>query len=317
MTTGRRLPGAPNTQAMNVYIKSFNRPFYLDRCICSIKFNLAGYRHIIVLDDGTESAYLDHIRRLHPDVEIRLSGADDGKLALLRHEKFKEIETHYPCATEFWTREIGRDKSDYCLVLEDDAWIVRRIELHSLIRNLTENQAVICKLWWGDPVHRVTKRYTCGMGPDIEYYEPACDNPGKAYSVWIVAFALFRRDYWLHCVSAARRLADERSQLAAACDFINSHPRVRFAKTRRRCVHQGWMVPARSTSEYYDKGLVQHLYMDALNTAWLGGRLDPSAGYPYDFPKSAVSALFRETLSKDAVRIWEEWLAKEVVYRYD
>ncbi|HEY7821953.1 MAG TPA: glycosyltransferase family 2 protein, partial [Acidimicrobiia bacterium] len=116
----------------NVYIKSFARPFYLDRCIRSIRFNLRGHDRIVVLDDGTERAHLDRIRDLHPDVEIRSSGADDGKMALLRQEKFSEIAARYPSAPRFWVSEIGEDPHDYTLVLEDDAWLTRHVDLGTL-----------------------------------------------------------------------------------------------------------------------------------------------------------------------------------------
>ncbi|MER8603908.1 hypothetical protein NKH45_23280 [Mesorhizobium sp. M1156] len=302
---------------INVYVKSFNRPFYLDRCIRSVKFNVTGYSKIIVLDDGTPSAFMDRIRQLHPDVEIRSSSADDGKVELLRQERFKEIEKLYPSAPDFWVREVKSDDNAYCLILEDDAWIVRRLDLLTLVRNLESNQAVICKLWWSNHVHKITERYICNSGPALEYYDPDYESSKDASSIWIVAFALFRRDYWLHCVSKARRLADERSQLIAAADFANRHPTARFAKTERRVVHQGWMIPARSTPEYYDKGLVQHLYMDALNGAWAAGRLDSAEGYPFDFSKPAVAAILREALPEKVVGVWGEWHEREIRYYYD
>ncbi|MGD9920016.1 MAG: hypothetical protein AB7V13_01050 [Pseudorhodoplanes sp.] len=302
---------------INIYIKSFNRPFYLDRCIRSVKFNVTGYRKIIVLDDGTLAAHLDRIRQLHPDVEIRCSGADDGKVELLRREKFDEIARRYPSAPEFWMRELAGDSNAYCMVLEDDVWIVRRLNLATLMQNLEQNEAIICKMWWDPRTHNVTSCFECPTGPSLEYYDASCDTLSDAYSIWIVAFAVFRRDYWLNCVSAARRLADERSQLIAACEFANSHSSVRFAKTRSRSVYQGWIIPARSTPEYYEKGLVQHVYMDALNHAWTAGRLDPTEGYPFDFSRTAILDVLSQRLPEATVRIWDEWHRREIVYLYD
>jgi hypothetical protein len=301
----------------NVYIKSFNRPFYLDRCIRSVKFNVSGYDRIIVLDDGTLSVYLDRIRQLHPDVEIRSSGADDGKIKLLRQERFDEIAATYPSATEFWVREIAADKNDYCVVIEDDVWVVQRLDLGALAPELAANQAVICKFWWGTTTHHVTAQKACPGNPAIEYFEAAYDKLEDAYSIWIVAFAVFRRDYWLNSVSSARRLGDERSQLIAASEFAIANPNVRFAKSQQRAIHQGWVVPARSTPEYYDKGLIQHLYMDALNDTWLAGQLDPNEGYPYDFPKAKIIDVLSKKLPEPAVRVWDEWHRREVVYFYN
>jgi hypothetical protein len=302
---------------MNIYIKSFNRPFYLDRCIRSIKFNVTGYDKIIVLDDGTLSVYLSRISQLYPDVEIRSSGADDGKIKLLRQERFDEIAAKYPSATAFWVREIANDKNDYCMVVEDDVWVVRRLNLTALLPELVQNQAVICKFWWGSTQHQITAQKACAGGPVLEYFEAAYDQLEDAYSIWIVAFAVFRRDYWINSVSAARRLADERSQLIAASEFAAKHPTVRYAKTQVRTIFQGWMLPARSTPEYYDKGLIQHLYMDALNDAWLAGQIAPTDGFPFDFPKAAIRDVLATKLAAPAVRIWDEWHRREVVYFYD
>jgi hypothetical protein len=301
----------------NIYIKSFNRPFYLDRCIRSVKLNATGYDRIIVLDDGTLKVYLDRIQSWHPDVEIRSSGADDGKIALLREERFDEIAKRYPSAVEFWVSEIGKDSETYCVILEDDVWFCRHVDLPLLERNLRENEAAICKFWWGDYQHSVAMQYEAPGCPPIEYVEPDIQALKQAQSIWIVAFAMFRRDYWLHCVTKAKRLGDERSQLTAACEFAASHLSVRFAKTAKRCVHQGWMVPARSTPEYYDRGLKQHVYMDVLNDAWMAGKLDPALGYPLDFDRAAILGVLTSVLTEDQVAIWDEWHRREIRYQYD
>ena len=117
---------------INIYIKSFNRPFYLDRCIRSVKFNVRNYGKIIILDDGTEQKFINRLMKTHPDVEFRSSGADDGKMALLREEKFAAIEQSYPSAIKFWTDEVAKDGSDYVFILEDDAWVCRQIDLQAL-----------------------------------------------------------------------------------------------------------------------------------------------------------------------------------------
>jgi hypothetical protein len=301
----------------NVYIKSFARPFYLDRCIRSIRFNLQGYDRIVVLDDGTERAHLDRIRALHPDVEIRSSGADDGKMALLREEKFSEIAERYPSAPRFWVAEIDKDPHDYTLVLEDDAWLSRHVDLTTLVPHLAEKNTAICKLWWSNPAHHVTERSAAPLGPGIEFFAMDNDLAEAARTIWIVAFALFRRDYWLSAVSQAKRLGDERSQFAAALSFAAAHPGLSFAKTERRCVHQGWAVPARSTPEYYGKKLIQHRFMDALNAAWMDGDLSPLHGYPQDFPTDMITSILSRGLADDDVRAWQAWHAADITYYYD
>lgn len=302
---------------VNVYIKSFARPFYLDRCISSIRFNLRGQDRIVVLDDGTEAAHLERIRILHPEVEIRSSGADDGKMALLRAEDFTEIARRYPSAPKFWISEIENDPYDYTLVLEDDAWLTRYVDLTTLVSALTEANGAICKFWWSTVSHQVTGCATAELGPGIEYFAMDANMTEAARQIWIVAFALFRRDYWLHSVSRAGRLGDERSQFAAALEFAASNPELSFAKTDIRCVHQGWAVPARSTPEYYGKKLIQHKFMDALNAAWMAGEISPTEGYPYDFPSGYITNRLSRYLPEDDVAAWTAWHSADITYHYD
>lgn len=44
---------------MQILIKSFNRPHYLERCLKSIIKHVVGYDEIVVLDDGTPDIYLN------------------------------------------------------------------------------------------------------------------------------------------------------------------------------------------------------------------------------------------------------------------
>jgi glycosyltransferase involved in cell wall biosynthesis len=56
---------------MDILIKSFNRPYYLDRCIQSVKkFVVNSDYKIIVLEDGTPEKYLNKIIEKHPEVRL-------------------------------------------------------------------------------------------------------------------------------------------------------------------------------------------------------------------------------------------------------
>jgi len=47
----------------HIIIKSFNRPYYLDRCLQSIYKFVKGNFKIIVLDDGTPGKYLNKSKK--------------------------------------------------------------------------------------------------------------------------------------------------------------------------------------------------------------------------------------------------------------
>lgn len=304
---------------MNVYIKSFNRPFYLDRCIRTIKFNVKNYDKIVVLDDGTLSKYMVRLADIHPDVEFRSSGADDGKYNLLREEKFELIRHRYPLASDFWVTELSTDKNEYFFLMEDDAWVCRRLDLHQIVLQLAQNSAVIYKCWWGDETnhyHDVDRTLRAANGQTIDFFRLSVSQLSDIYGAWIVAFAIFRKDYWLNNFSGLTRMADEQTQLCNAYDFISHNPLVKFAKSHQRVVYQGWAVPGRSTPEYYDKGLRQHLYMDSLNEAWHTGILDVSENYPFDFSDEYVELQFSQHLTQAQIDIWKSWKKSEVKYYY-
>ena len=305
---------------MNIYIKSFNRPFYLDRCIQSIMLNVKDFRRIIVLDDGTQSQYLHKLKALHPNVEFRSSGATDRKLELLRVENFSAIQMEFPEPSDFWFDELNKDPDDYFFLIEDDAWFSRRLDLTMIRMSLEREGGVIYKCWWPEirnKNHHVDLSLMAANGMSIEYFHSRINNISDIYAYWIVAFAIFRRDYWLNNFSGIKRMADEKSQLCNAMNFIQHHPEVRFSKSASRIVYQGWAVPGRSTPEYYDKGLRQHLYMDVLNDAWLAGSLDVSESFPHDFSNAYLLKFFTDHLSTEAITIWHKWKTQEIKYQYN
>ena len=72
---------------MDILIKSFNRPYYLDRCLQSIaKYAQNPDYSIIVLDDGTPQKYLDKIQEKHSEIKILKSEFYTEKSQLLQKQ---------------------------------------------------------------------------------------------------------------------------------------------------------------------------------------------------------------------------------------
>ena len=304
---------------MNIYIKSFNRPFYLDRCIRSIKFNVSNYSNIIVLDDGTLGKYIEKLKQSHPDVRWIFSNADDNKFELLRQEKFDEIKKRYIEPAKFWVTEIQKEKDDYFLMLEDDTWIVKSFCLNTIEKNLIKNECIFLKFWWpiGDEKLIVTQKYNL---PDdiksIDYYKAGITTMNDIYKIWIVAFAVFRKDYWLNNFKKVQRMGDEQTQLIEAYNFVKDKINITFSKSSHKWVYQGWVIPGRATPEYYDKGLIQHLYMHALNEAWYNNEMDVTQGYPYDFDDDYISKVLQKYLPQQSIDVWKKWKSTDTIYAY-
>ncbi len=69
---------------MDIIIKSFNRLYYLDRCLKSIYKFISGSFKITILDDGTPPIYLNKIQHLYPEVSIIRSDLYDSKVNAIK-----------------------------------------------------------------------------------------------------------------------------------------------------------------------------------------------------------------------------------------
>ena len=132
----------------DIFIKSFNRPFYLDRCIASLHQYISGDFKIIVLDDGTPEKYLDKIHKKYPDTEIRLSENYEKKIKAIDDNltSKKEINGH-KIPTKFWYDNVEK-ASEYVIVTEDDVWVTEPINVDKLQSQAQKLKVNLIKLGW-------------------------------------------------------------------------------------------------------------------------------------------------------------------------
>ncbi len=299
---------------MNIYIKSFNRPFYLERCIQSIKFNVSGDFRIVVLDDGTQKKYLDELKRRHPDILFRHSGADDDKYELVRLKKYDLVRQRYIEPSRFWMNEIEREESSYFILLEDDTWFVEQLNVDQLQNLLDRYHPLIVKFFWGSKQlagdDKVTKRTFLDDRVQIDFFWPRIrDRSVDPYKIWIVCMAVYEKKYWLDCFRNIKDMTDEATQLAVAYEtFRRNRNRYAYAKTKKRFIYQGWIVPGRSDPLYEEYGLDSQLYIDALNSLWLSGELVPLENYPYDFSERYIVSNLHSFLKQEEIEKWKKWI---------
>ena len=304
---------------MNIYIKTFNRPFYLERCIKSIKFNVKEFDKIIILEDGTLSKYQDKLLVKYPDIVIRKSNADDEKFNLLKEERFDEIEKRYIQPWQFWVNEISKEKSDYFFLLEDDTWVVRQLNLGNIENNMAFHNGVILQTWWAPNAGEILpySKYKFPDGNVLQYFHPDIKQISSLYQIWLLCMAVYEKNYYLNNSRNLKRTWDEHTQLLQAIEFMMKNPDATFSKTQEKAVYQGWATPGRATPEYYDMGLRFHLYMECLNEAWYRDELDVMEGYPFDFPYEYILAFLEKYLSEKSVDAWKRWRKNEVTFNYD
>lgn len=295
---------------INVYIKTFNRPFYLDRCIRSVKRMVSNYGSIIALDDGTLTVYKARIAELHPDVSIISSSADDEKYELLKQERFAEIMARYPDPARFWVDATKHDPNDYLLVLEDDMWMMKQIDLGAVEPLLRGYNTIALKLGWREDSQSGsggTYEHRPLPGNAMEFYR---SDYADMWETWLPCLMVLRKDYWLHCMTGLPNVNDESTQLVRAKQFIlGSTVPVTHAKTTIRSAYQGWACPGRSDPSYYQFGIKQHLFMDSLNDTWFNGEFDVDEGLPLDFSREYLEKAFngRSPVPTDQLELWRKW----------
>jgi len=94
---------------ITILIKSFNRPFYLDRCLQSIEKLVTGDFKVKILDDGTPEKYLRKIREKHPSAGILTSSQYSQKIKAIKEnlESGSEING-FKIPTKMWFEAVKK-----------------------------------------------------------------------------------------------------------------------------------------------------------------------------------------------------------------
>ena len=114
---------------MDILIKSFNRVYYLNRCLFSISKYLKNFSgKIYVLDDGTPNVYLEKIQSKYPEIIILKSNNYQEKAKLLEAHN-NQLPPIIP--SKLW-HDSALNISEYFIVLEDDVWFTETINVSEL-----------------------------------------------------------------------------------------------------------------------------------------------------------------------------------------
>ncbi|MGQ0675222.1 MAG: hypothetical protein ACT4N4_03930 [Rhodospirillales bacterium] len=305
-----------------IYIKCHSRAAYLDRCIRSIKRNVAGHGPIVLLNDGVQRRCLDRLLTQHPGLEIRDSlkvtdpPADPAALEGPKYDPAK-----------FWVAEIAKDTDGYITLIEEDAWFVQEFDLPLVLRNLAPNGAMMLRFSWNNMARLAADKDTIfravlGAAVTLRYYSPTISQPSQAYMVFALANGIYRRDYWLHCYRDAAHWTAERDILKRALMFLQQRQSakepVRFCDFGREAVHTSFYSTGRIDSGGHGVAhkIDQRACNAALDDAWLAGELDPMADYPGDIGDAARMAAFKGRLTQQQIDDWAKWRADYVaMYR--
>lgn len=129
---------------MQVYIKSFNRAYLLDRTLASLEQMLSfDMQKVTVLDDGTPELYLNKIQKKYPSIVIKKSPFYQEKSAALLESQ--PIVKKIP--SQFWNACIAQGPEHFIL-LEDDMWFCQPWDLTLFLKEIEEQPMDMIKFFW-------------------------------------------------------------------------------------------------------------------------------------------------------------------------
>jgi hypothetical protein len=323
---------------MNVFIKSFNRPYYLDRCIQSVLLNVIDDNlSIIVLDDGTNPEYLKKIKDKYPSVEIKLSPFYKEKVNKI--EKFiTEGNTigEMEIPTQFWLSNIVENKEDYFMVLEDDIWVTDKIYIDDTLKLLELHNLCMLKLFYFGSPRLISGKLT-EISSTINEIKPSfltkneflfkkilLGNPFKLwsilhrlniknksiinyYTIYNVAGAIFSKKYYSHLWKDFSGTVNEGEQLIKALNFYNTKKNAKYGVVKKDVLNTSFSSSATNMFEGIDFN--PFIYNDILNKAWFNGELDAMSGYPKDILEHDIKKILeKENIKSASAEEWNKWM---------
>lgn len=320
---------------MNIYIKSFNRPFLLDKCLASITNfakNFAG--NIVIMDDGTPQKYLNKIQDKYPQVKIVKSEFYQKKSRAIEND----LESIKNIPSQFWKETIARG-SDYFVLIEDDCWFCEPIDFKDIESQMKIfNLQLVKLLWMGNETlisNRIEKETTSLVitnpklftkNPflfDLIYRKKTCKidvvlfhlgipvekNLLRYYQIYAVANAFFSKDYYLKAWGTTQNKVDELAQIQQVIQIPNSDLNV--AHSKKEWIKTSLKTTAsKQNKENLNADFEIYSLNKILNETWFNNKFEP-----FDF-NTDISDIFIGTVIKqnnfpsDSFTNWQIWYNK-------
>ncbi len=267
----------------SIIIKSFNRPYYLERCLHSIYTCVKGNFEIKVLDDGTPKKYLEVIKSKFPNAKIITSSQYQEKIKAIEDNILKGNKIDgFKIPTELWFSEV-KSSSDYVLVIEDDVWFTKPINIDEIVNEMKSFSIPLLKLGWlgnfsddkfcnvselSDQINSVIPKslftsnkfvmnlfiYNKYKFFTILYKLGIVDNQTK-HKYWTlnsIMMGLYQKDYWISIWEDAKGKVDEKQQLRNAAAWYHQNKKAVFARTTLEVLKTTFKSSA--TGSYHEYG---------------------------------------------------------------
>lgn len=324
---------------MDIIIKSFNRPYYLERCIHSIYKFASGFEKIVVIDDGTPVKYLDKLSELFPNVIIKQNENHLLKSqALENDQQFKGVSP-----SRSWIEE-AKNSSDYFLMIEDDVWFTNEINLDEIIKDMQSKNVYMTKIGWQGNTkfsynvqeEQITSLLTSQNPKNLflsskpvmkmlienrfKFYSILCrlgitnnQTINQYYLFLSISMAIYKKNFWLNTWADSLHTPSEKNLLinASACYARDRKGNKNIiARTDKEYLKTTYI--SSSTSEYHPYNLPFNInaFNKTLNEAWFLDRLDSCQNFPADFSENYIAAFLPKENIECNAHIWKQWVRK-------
>jgi len=338
------MPQKTNNTAIAIFIKSYNRPYYLERCLLSLEKHILDTNYqITIIDDGTPAIFLEEIKQRYPKVKLLKTPFYPQKAPNCQKGIAPE-NTQIPIHS--WLEATKNSPSEYFMLLEEDIWLTHDIALSKIVNRLkTENGWFLKAFWLGNPaIIQAQKQEHFQEGiiavtPDLYTWNPflyqlifhkfdrfKIRKTFKAlkihtrkrdlsyYSLYSVAGNIFKKDYFLALWENHKNIVDEKLQLYNALKFIRkkkpSSKEHLFFRTKTEVMRTGFCSAASQPRRFKIAQYPDWMFQinKALNEAWLLDDLDVLQGFPKDYSEEyLIDILKQQKLCEEIIQNWQKW----------
>ena len=328
----------------DIFIKSFNRPFYLDRCIASIEKYVSGDFRIKVLDDGTPEEYLNKIKNKYQNVEIRLSDNYEKKTKAIEENLISgKAVNGFEIPTKFWYDNV-KNASEYVVVTEDDVWFTNAININELSNQAKTLDINLIKLGWlGNESERndliidsISDNLESAQPKPLPYFpkklmEAFFYNQYKFFTIlyklgqvdnltqrkyWAlnsILMGFFNKEYWLKIWEGMNGKVDEKRQLINAALFYKKNKNNPNFISKLKLEAMKTTFQSSATNSYHEYGFDFDVnrFNHLINEAWLKDEFDAMENFPKDFSLEYFKRFISEKINFTEFQKWADQFRKQ------
>lgn len=321
----------------DILIKSFNRAFYLDRCIESIFKNVENYNDIIVLDDGTPEKYIQKLKNKYPKVIFKFSGNSQ--------EKSEKINANLPISgyeipSKLWVNSVI-NATDYVLVIEDDVWFTNKIDLAIISSEMKIYNVHLTKLGWQGNVKYLYNFEENKIGEYLisqfssklflsneKIMSLLIENKYKLFSIFCrlgitnnktineyynyssILMGLYKKEFWLYTWKDSKGVARELDLLKNSVSWVykNKKNKNLISRIPSEVLKTTYISSAIGDYRHHEVVFNMLKFNKVLNEAWYKNEIDIMKNYPKDFSQEYLYSFIKieetEDLNKENYNLW-------------